>query len=575
MTLNQVRAALARVGLVGIEADEERGAVVLTGAVASWDQYVSAGYAAAGQGFRGVVNRVEVSGLGQQPMALPKKADGSLDGLEYDVVVIGGGVIGCAIARELTRWSLSVALLEKEEDVAKHASSRNNGMVHPGFAPTPGSRKAYYNVRGNRLYDQVADELGFRFERCGSLVLLSASWHRLLYPVAARRARRNGVDGLGLLGRRAVLSREPNVWPGQRGAFYLPSAGIVAPYEVTAAYAENALQNGAAIHLNTVALGFTVHHGRIEAVETNRGTIRARAVVNAAGVWADRVAELAGDRFFTIHPRKGSIAILDKKTAVHQSMVFGLLRLKGVGHSKGGGITRTVEGNLLIGPNAIEVPGREDYSTDPTDLEYLMTHHLSLNVKLRPSDIITYFAGVRAATFEEEFIVEPSRSIANLVHAAGIQSPGLAAAPAIAADVSEMVAAQLARQMEVRANPNFRSRRQVSPRLAQLPLTERARLIRQNPAYGRIVCRCETISEGEVVDAINSTLPALTLDGLKRRVRTGMGRCQGGFCTPELISLIARETGQPPTAVTKSGPGSELLVAETKVGATNGGGGHQ
>lgn len=565
--LNAIRKALERLGLKQVEAVERRRSVCLEGKVKTWDQLVAAGYAAAGKGYKGVVNDIEVAGIEPALPYLPPEEDGSLSGKTFDAVVIGGGVIGSAVARELTRWNIRVAILEKEDDVAKQTSSRNNGMIHPGIAPPEGSKKLTYNIRGNGMYNQAAQELDFKLKRCGSLLMLEKSWHQGLVPYVRRKALSKGVDGVEFWPRKKVAEQEPNASPRQRGGLFLPSAGVVAPYKVTVAYAENAVENGAEVFLDTAVLGFELEQGRITGVKTNRGLLRPGVVINAAGVWADVVAGYAGDRFFSIHGRKGAIAILDKVTGETQKRVLAMPRVGVKSHTKGGGLNPTVEGNLLMGPTAVEVPHREDWSTESGDIDHMFSRHIWLNSSLNPRDIITYFAGVRACTFEEDFIIEPSERVANLVHAAGIQSPGLASAPAIAQDVAAMAVEILNRTMEVNPNPSFNPRRQSAPELAGLSLPQRAALIRANPAYGRIVCRCEEISEGEVIAAIRSPVPARSLDAVKRRVRAGMGRCQGGFCTPSLIDIMAREGKVSPLEVVKGRPGSRLLMEETKTGS--------
>lgn len=562
--LKLVTAKLEKLGLIAVYPREWRRSIVLEGEVDTWQQYIGAGYAAAGKGYKGVVNDVRVRGLEAPREYLPPVLGGALEGASYDVVIIGGGVIGCAVARELTRWDLRVALLEKEDDVAKQTSSRNNGMIHPGLAAPSGSKKLVYNIRGNRMYTQAAAELGFDFDRCGSVVMLGKSLYQLVLPFVRKKALQKGVDGLDILSRQQVAQREPNATSLQHGGISLPSTGVVAPYKVVVAYAENAVENGAAVHLNTAVLGFEMEQGRIVGVRTNQGLIRAGAVVNAAGVWADKIAGYADDRFFTIHGRKGTIAIIDKALGKTQKSVLALPRLGVKAHTKGGGLNPTGEGNLLMGPTAVEVPQREDWSTAAEEMDFLISRHLSLNRQLRPRDIITYFAGVRACTFDEDFIIEPSEHVPNLVHAAGIQSPGLASAPAIAQDVAAMAVEILKTTREVKPNPAFNPKRRLTPELAKLSLEERGKAIRKNPAYGQIVCRCEAISEGEIIDAIHSPVPAASLDAVKRRVRAGMGRCQGGFCTPALLEILARETGKAPGDITKGRPGSQLLAGETK-----------
>lgn len=562
--LKAVQRDLAKLGLPEAHVREWRSSVILEGKATTWDQYIAAGYAAAGKGYKGVVNDLQVPGIDQPPPYCPELKDGLLDGCSYDVVVIGGGVIGCAAARELTRWNLKVAVLEKEDDVAKQTSSRNNGMIHPGIAPASGTKKLAYNLRGNQMFSRVSEELGFKLNRCGSVVMLEKSWHRVLAPFARDRALKKGVDGAEVWSPAKVRRQEPRSTPRQKGALFLPSAGVVAPYKVTVAYAENAVENGADFYLNTAVLDFELEQGRIAGVRTNRGLLRAKVVINAAGVWADTVAGYAGDRFFSIHGRKGVIAILDKNTGASQASVLAMPKVGVKSHTKGGGLNPTVEGNILMGPTATEVPHREDWSTSREDMEILFSRHLGLNIGLKRSDVITYFAGVRACTYEEDFIIEPSETVANLIHAAGIQSPGLASAPAIAEDLAAMAVKMLHKEMDVKPNPAFNPQRKAAPELVSLNLEARAALIRANPAYGRIVCRCEEISEGEIIAAIKSPLPATNLDAVKRRVRAGMGRCQGGFCTPALIEIVSGELAVKPVEILKGRPGSRLLAEETK-----------
>ncbi|MGM0653046.1 MAG: NAD(P)/FAD-dependent oxidoreductase [Bacillota bacterium] len=563
--LNTVKKALTAVSLGAVEVTEKQGAVVLEGRVNCWQQYLDAGYAAAGQGFRGVVNDLEVEGMENsvtQDDGAPE--DYSLEKCAFDVVVIGGGVIGCAIARELTRYNISVVLLEKESDLARHTSGRNNGMIHPAMTVKRGTKKHYYNLRGNRMYSEAAKELGFDLKWPGSFAMLDKSWQLVLGPYASWLASQKGVQGFRVLNERKVKQFEPKVWEGQKGAFFMPESGVVDPFQVTIAYAENAIQNGASVFLNTKVLGFERNNKRITAVRTSRGAILAKVVINAAGVWADRVAEMAGDRFYTIHPRKGVMAVLDKKTGTSQKYILGRAQLSSDVKTKGGGLLPLLAGNILAGPTADEVPEREDYSTKANDLQHIIVHHLVLNQALQHSDIITYFAGTRACTFEEDFIVEASDYIENLVHAAGIQSPGLASAPAIAVDVRDITAALLKEQIDLKENPHFNPNRKASLQPDRLSLAERNRVTKGKPAYGRIVCRCELVSEGEITDRIHAPLPAHTLDAVKCRTRAGMGRCQGGFCTPAVINILARETGCQVTDICKHEPGSQLIMAKTR-----------
>ena len=568
----RARRKLARIGYRTVAVTEENGAVRLAGEVPTWHDRVRAGYAVAKMGYRGVLNDLRVPGVTESPASAPGFRDNLLEGQSFDVVVIGAGIIGCAVARELARFDLSIAVLEKENDVGVHASSRNDGMIHPGFAPTPGSKKAFYNVRGNRMYDTTSRDLDFSFRRPGSLTLFEKRWMRLLVPYMKYRCRKNGLDGdWRYVSAKRVRELEPNVTTAQHGGFLFPSAGVVNPFEVTIAYAENAAKNGVSFFFDTAVEALEIpgtprpDRAPIGRIGTNRGTVTAKAVVNAAGVWADKIAELAGDRFFSIHPRRGVDAILDKRLAITQRHILSMPRIFGGNstHSKGGGLIPCVEGNLLAGPTAIESPDREDYATSSGELDELR-RLLSINRRLHAGDIITYFAGVRAATWTEDFVIERSERVPNLIHAAGIQSPGLASAPAIAEDVARMARDAVNEQRPVSPNRRFDPHRRGRIRPELLPLPERDAIIRRDSAYGKIVCRCEEVSEGEVRDALHSPIPVRSVDGIKRRTRAGAGRCHGGFCMPRVLEIIRQESGISLTEVRKKGAGSWIASSETK-----------
>lgn len=543
------------------------GVLRITGDVKNWEAKVFAGSSAAALGFSSIVNDLVFDGE-ECELPEPESRDGSLDGTMYDLVIIGGGVTGCALAQRLCRYDLKILIVEKESDLAMHASGRNDGMVHPGFAASPGSKKAYYNVRGNRMYDQLSRDLGIDFHRPGSMILFPSRWYLLILPIMRHRARKNGVDGYRYLSPKQVRVMEPYITEKQRGAFFLPSAGVLSPYRLVNAMAEHALMNGVELALETQVSGFEMsgeESRKITAVKTNRGRIYTRAVVNASGIWADKIADFAGDRFFSLHGRKGVDAILDRSTAFFQKRIAAMPNL--IGHrnakTKGGGIVPTIEGNLLIGPTAKEVPKREDYSTEQEDLSDLFKR-LDVNPSLSPSHTITYFAGIRACTWDEDFIVERSKRVENLVHLAGIQSPGLASAPAIAEDAECLCLDLLDEGNGVPLRTDYRSRRKAPLRPDRMTDEERDRLIASDPAYGRIVCRCEAISEGEIRDVLRSPVPVRTLDGVKRRARAGTGRCHGGFCTPRILEIMARELGCRPDELTKRGGAS--LILEGSIG---------
>jgi glycerol-3-phosphate dehydrogenase len=567
--LKKIRKVLEKKELDSVKVSLYRESVQLKGSVYSWDQKVLAGQSAAGYGFRGVLNDIKVKGVDEPEMSLPLVEDDLLEGRYFDAVIVGGGVVGSAIARELSRLKISIAVLEKEADLAMQATGRNDGMIHPGFAAKPGSRKAHYNIRGNRLYTKLAEDLDFEFSRPGTIILFKYWWMRILLPpLFKKRCRDNAVDGAWrVLSRREVREMEPNVTDKQKGGFILPSSGIVSPYRATIALAENAVENGAEVFLNTVVRSISIDDRRVSSIETNRGCIGAGVLINAAGVWSDTLAEMADDRFFSIHGRKGTDAILDRNSEGDQKHILGMPSFSSnkKNHSKGGGLVLCVEGNILLGPTAEEVPDREDYSTDPVIFSKLL-EQLEMNKVLSPSRIINYYSGVRAANWEEDFIVEPSDRVLNLVHAAALQSPGLASAPAIAEDVASITADILKKSaVDIVLREDFNPIHRCIPQVKNLSLLDRNSLIKKDPAYGDILCRCEEVSRGEIRDALHSAVPAATVDGIKRRVRAGAGRCHGGFCLPKVIMTMAQELDISLLEVTKEGSGSNILVAETKV----------
>jgi Predicted dehydrogenase len=563
--LNKVREDINSRVNKDIECSEWHNSIVLEGTADSYDGVVAAGLLAANRGYKGVVNKISVRGIPYKPIKVPQLCDRTLDGKRVDVLIIGGGITGCAIARELSKWDISILLIDKEEDLAMHASSRNDGMVHPGIEPKVGSRKAYFNVRGNKLYSKVTKELGVPFRRSGSMVLYNKKWMRLLLPYFYYKAGKNGVEGLRNLSADEVRKREPHVRGDIAGALFLPTTGVVSPYKMTVAYAENAVLNGGEVSLNTAALSMERSNGRIISVKTNRGVIYPDIVINAAGVYSDIIADIAGDGFFTIHPRKGELVFLDKKKGILLNSVVAMPDVGTIkSNTKGGGVVKTIDGNILVGPDAYEVPCREEFSTNRSHIEGILKRHLPLIPGLSPSDVITYCAGIRAATYEEDFIVEPSEYVKNLIHAAGIQSPGLASAPAIAEEIERLAVKMLSNIKEVKPKPDWNPYRKGIPDVHSMETRERNDLIKKRPEYGIVVCRCEEISMGEIIDAIKSPIPVHTVDGIKRRVRAGMGRCQGGFCMPRIIDILKDNTGLDMLSITKKGGTSYLLKDETK-----------
>lgn len=544
---------------------EWHSSIVLEGIVDSWEEVIAGGRIAANKGYKGVVNKIEVNDLIIPEIRKPSCVDSSLEGRRVDVLIIGGGIIGASIARELSKWNISILLVDKEEDIGVHATSRNDGMVHPGIEPKPGSKKAYYNVMGNKLYTKIAKELDVPLSRNGSTILYDISWAKILVPFLKSRARANGVEEMSFISREEAREFEPNITDKIAGAVHFSTTAAISPYKTAIAYAENALMNGVEVSLETIVLGMKKEGGRIIEVNTNRGNVYPRVVVNAAGIYADKIADMAGDQFFTIHPRKGQLVFLDKKKGTLINSVVSKPSLTLIkGNTKGGGIVKTIDGNILVGPDSYEQPYREDYSTDRDNINAILEKHLPTIPGLSQTDVITYCAGTRAATYEEDFIIEKSEYIDNLVYAAGIQSPGLASAPAISLDIEKIVCSVLSNQMNLKLNPDYKPYRKSIPHLKDMSFEERNRLIRRNPDYGVIICRCEEVSKGEILDALNSPIPVKSLDALKRRVRPGMGRCQGGFCTPLTMKIISQHSGVNMLSITKKGDRSNIVVGETK-----------
>ena len=551
-----------------VEASEKSGLLILSGELQSWQDVVRAGQMSVSKDrYAGLVNDVRCTGERPPPPRMPAVRDSALNGESPDVLVIGGGVIGCAVARELTRYKLDVLLVEKEHDLAMQTSGRNDGMVHTGVDLKKGTLKFRYNRLGNRMYGETCEELGVKFDRCGQYICVSKLYQKPLVHLSGIYWRWMGLKGVKILGKKKLRAAEPTISRDVRAAMYFPDTGIVCPYSLTIAYAENAVQNGAAVSLDTIVREMEVEGGAIKSVSTNRGKVYPTVVVNAAGVFCEDVAAMAGDRFYSIHPRKGTNAIIDKKYtgAIVRTAVSPLRDTSTKkAHSKGGGVMRTVDGNTLVGPDAVETIDKEDFSTARQSVAGTFRLQGKTMPALAENQIITYYSGIRASTYEEDFVVCKGRHTKNLVHAAGIQSPGLTAAPAIGADVARMVVELLGGENAVDANPHFDPRRAPAPRLAELDDAARADLIASNPDYGVIVCRCEEVSKGEILDALRGDVPCYTIDGVKRRVRPGMGRCQGGFCGPLVLDIIAGERGIAPREVRKSGYGSELLVRPTK-----------
>lgn len=477
-----------------------------------------------------------------------------MGGFEYDVTIIGGGVIGAAVARELSRYELNTCLLEREEDVCSGTSKANSAIIHAGYDAVPGSWKARMNVLGNAMMEQLAKDLDFEFERCGSLVLCFAEEDKPTLQELYEKGVRNGVPDLAILSGDQARAMEPNLSDEVAAALYAPSGGIVCPFGLTIALAENACENGVTFKLNTEVT-------KIEKMEegyrlfTNSGSITSRCVVNAAGVYADQFHNMVSEDKIHITPRKGEYCLLDKEAGGH--VAHTIFQLPGI-YGKGVLVTPTVHGNLLIGPTAVDIEDREGSDTTALGLDEVLGKSARSVKQIPYRQVITSFAGLRAHENRDDFIIGEAADAKGFFDAAGIESPGLSSAPAIGNCVAEMIAQKMGASLK---NEFIKTRKGI-PHLSAMSREERTKLIEERPDYGIIVCRCEQVSEGEIVDAVNRTLGATSLDGVKRRVRQGMGRCQAGFCTPKTMEIMARELHWKMEEICKNGPGSQMLTGD-------------
>ncbi|MDO4555250.1 MAG: NAD(P)/FAD-dependent oxidoreductase [Lachnospiraceae bacterium] len=478
----------------------------------------------------------------------------------YDLVIIGAGVTGCCIAREISRYKINACVIEKGDDVASGTSKANTGVIHTGLEADPGSLMAKLCVRGNELMYEWAKELDFPAEKNGKLIVCTHEDDLPLLDKQLENAIANGVPDCEILDREEVLRREPNLTERTVAALWAPTGGIVCPFNVAVAAGENACVNGVEFRFETEAdsiekteYGYLIH--------TNKGDIETKAIANAAGLYADKFHNMVSENKIHITARKGEYIFFDKSIGtVFNTTVVPLPGKMG----KGIAASYTINGNFFIGPTATDVEDKEELNTTEPILEKLKAmalsnQHLTKN-PLPLNKVITSFAGARAHEDHHEFIVEELSDAPYFFDAAGIESPGLTSSPAI----GEMLSGIIADKMKLQKKENFIAKRKGFVKFDALSDEEKEKLIKENPLYGNIVCRCEMVTEAQIVDAINRPIKATSLDAVKRRVRAGMGRCQGGFCTPKTMEIISRELGIDMTEVTKKGGKSKLLTGRVK-----------
>ena len=492
----------------------------------------------------------------------------------FDVVIIGAGVSGCAIAREMSRLDCKVCVLEREEDVCCGTSKANSAIVHAGFDADPDSLMAKLNVEGNRLMYELSRDLDFRCDQCGSLVVCVSEADMAGLEILRQRGEKNGVEGLRIIDRDELLKMEPNISDEAVGALWAPTGGIVDPFQLTVALAENAAANGVEFRFGAPVTSIARDEGAW-AVTAGSEVVRAKAVVNAAGVYADDIHNMfvackgsgqpaANDDVpsvasepLTIVPRKGEYYLLDTTAGAHvHHTVFMLPTIMG----KGVLVSPTVHGNLIVGPTATDIDDKEAVNTTPDGLAEVVKK-CSLTVKDVPlREVITTFAGLRAHQKDHDFVIGEVEGSDCLFDCAAIESPGLTSAPAI----GRMVAGMVQKRLALSEKPEWNGTRVGIPRVSDLSFDEWDELCKQDKAYGHVICRCCRVTEAQIVDAIHRTPGARSLDAIKRRTFATAGRCQGGFCTPKIMEILERELGIPADGVTKRGPGSELVVGTNK-----------
>ena len=479
--------------------------------------------------------------------------------METDVLIIGGGVIGSAIARELSKYKIKLTLIEKEADIAFGGPTKaNTGIVHAGYDDEPGTIEAELCVRGNRLWSTVASELAIPFKRSGSFVVALEDSDIKILETLKLQGSLNKVPDLEIIEGTSLFGAEPNLNTNAIAGLSAPSAGIISPYEAAIALAENARENGARILLETEALSIAVTNGKVKSVKTDKGEINPSRIVNAAGLFSDKISSMVGLSDFQILPRKGEYLIYDN--ALGEFVKHPLFPVP-TPISKGILVSPTVDGNMLVGPNACDVNDKDDSTTTSCGIEEILTgaYRLVPRLEEKLNLVISSFAGLRPEPSSGDFIIKDYEEVEGFINVAGIKSPGLTSAPAIAETVAGIINKGNILESRSDFDPN---RKPLIHPLRNANIVNTTELLTENPSYRHVVCRCERVTEGEIIEALHRG--AGTLDGIKYRTRAGMGRCQGGFCAPHIIGIISRELKIPVEEVTKKGRDSNILRYSSK-----------
>lgn len=474
----------------------------------------------------------------------------------FDVTIIGAGVVGCSIARELAKYDLKVCVVEKGSDVAVGTTKANSAIIHAGYDAKPGTLKGMLNAKGNAMFDKLAQELDFPFKRNGSLVLCFNKEEMPNLLELKERGEKNGVPDLEIIYKERILELEPNINDDVYAALYAPTGGIVCPYEMTIALAENAATNGVEFKLETEVVGINKIDDKF-IIKTSKGEIESKLVINAAGLFSDDINNMVSKNKIKIMPRRGEYCLFDKVVGNMAKMTLFQLPTK---LGKGILVTPTVDGNLLIGPNADDIEDKTDLSNTREGLDDVIDK-AKITFKTIPMKyLIKTFAGNRARGNTGDFIIGEAEDVEGFINAAGIESPGLSSSPAIA----EMIVGIVVEKLHPSKNEKFNPIRKGIPKFRDMTEEERIEAIKKNPRYGRVVCRCETVTEAEIIEAIRRPLGARNLDAVKRRTRACMGRCQSGFCSNKVLHILAEELNLSPEDITLFGGKSNLLIGKNK-----------
>ena len=479
---------------------------------------------------------------------------------KYDFIIIGAGIIGCMISRYLSKYKLNILLMDKESDIGTGASSRNSAIIHSGHDPIPGSLKSILNIRGNTLWENIANDLSISFKRTGSYVIAISDEEHEVVKKLYERAILNGVPRIEVLKKDEILYREPKVNPEVKSALYTPTTGVIDPFEAVIASCENAITNGVNLSLNTEFYEFIINGKKINGISTNKGDIYCRYVVNCTGLYSDLVMHKVNIKpEFKVRPTRGEYFIFDSAKVTLNTVLYPTPTEKG----KGTLVSTTTHGNVMVGPNADVIDDKEDSATTKEGLEKITLNAKKLVPSLDIKDVIAQFAGIRAKGNEgyKDFIIEIPSEIQGLINLGAIDSPGLASAPAIAEKVIDLLKANNEQLIEKKEwNPKRKSK----PCFKKLSHLEKMELVKKNPNYGKVICRCEEVTEGEILEAIHSLIPAKTYDAIKRRTWMGTGRCQGAFDYHRVIEILSRELNISEIEVTKKGRDSKFIFKKTK-----------